>query len=260
MQPGTVLVTGASSGIGRALSLAFAGQGHPVLLVARRHAHLQLLADRIAAAGGRAQAFPADLTSEGDLRRLAEHARRQDLQILVNNAGFGYCGSFCQQERGRLESMLHLNMTAPALLIHQLLPHLRSRERSAIVNVGSVAGFVPVPNFCAYAASKAFLNSFTLGLAEELAGSNVQITLLAPGKTESEFFQVAGMAQTPFLQRNVMSAEDVARQTLRALERGQRLLVPGCLNRLSLLAARFLPTALTRWTLRRLYRAFASGT
>jgi short-subunit dehydrogenase len=252
--PGAVLVTGASSGIGRALALAFARQGRQVLLVARREAELQRLAQQISTSGGSAQVLPADLSREEDLQRIVDHALREDLEILVNNAGFGHGGSFLQQDRDRLASMLRLNMATPALLIHHLLPHLRSRKQAAILNVGSVAGFVPVPYFCAYAASKAFLNSFTLGLAEELAGSNVHITLLAPGKTMSEFFQVAGMANSPFLQRNVMSAEDVARQTLRALQRGRRLLVPGCLNRLSLLAARFLPGALTRWTLRRLYR------
>ncbi|HET7315604.1 SDR family oxidoreductase [Salinisphaera sp.] len=178
------LVTGASSGVGEAVARQLAGAGARVVIAARR-------ADRLAALAGEigAIARPADVSTPQACVELIAAAVEQlgGLDILVNNAGAHHRGNFADQDAAHLATMVDVNLRAPVVLSSAALPHLRTAPRAAIVNVGSVAGRMPVPGSATYSATKAGLRTLTYALAEECRGTNVGVSVVSPGPIATDF-------------------------------------------------------------------------
>jgi hypothetical protein len=227
------LVTGASAGIGEAFARALAARRHDLTLVARRRDRLEALAkDLFERHGISVHVEAADLTEEGELAALAEQVAADPPELLVNNAGFGSVGRFAELDVGRELEQIRLNVVALVRLTRAALPGMLARGRGAVVNVSSLAGEAPGPYTATYAASKAFVTSFSGSLHEELRGTGVVVQALLPGFTRTEFQEVAGVdpGRVPFFAW--MRPERVVRASLAALDRGDAVCVPGAGNRL----------------------------
>jgi short-subunit dehydrogenase len=226
------LVTGASSGIGEAIALGLATRGHTVLLVARREDRLRELAAGIESTHGtRAIPMACDLTdpeARGALpARVAELGL--DVDVLVNNAGFGTAGPFIDQDVEREIQQLRILCEAVVDLTGRFAPAMAERRRGAILTIASGSAFQPLPQTAGYAAAKAWALSFSEALHEELRSSGVSVTAVCPGPVKTEFFDVSGPhpVESFFPKFTHISAERCARDALRALDSGRRLVVPG---------------------------------
>ena len=240
------LNTGASSGIGAALAREFARRGHPLVLTARREAELQALADSVAAEGrGRPVVIASDLGTPGGVAGLTDTLAARGLEpaFLVNNAGFGLIGDAADLDRTRQLAMIDLNMRALTDLSLRLLDGV-SRQRGGILNVASVAGFLPGPSMAVYHASKAYVLSFTEALHAEMAGEGVRVCALCPGPVATEFFQRAGSPDLDPPSVFLRTPERVARQGYEGFMAGHRVVVPGGPNRMVTLLARIMPRGL----------------
>ena len=247
--PGYALVTGASSGIGECFARALARRGHNLVLAARRKPKLQALAEELRTRYSiSAEPVDIDLSVAGAAERLLQTLQERHLAVslLVNNAGFGARGRFWELPLDRQAQMIRLNVGALVELTHLLLPAMVAQRGGAIINVASTAGFQPVAYTSAYAASKAFVTSFSEGLAQELRGSGIAVVTLCPGGTRTNFF-VASQYGRPKLPGGMQRPEEVVEAALRCLDRGGGLLVPGVMNKLALVAQRLLP----RWVVAR---------
>jgi short-subunit dehydrogenase len=245
MQP-VCLITGASAGIGAALARVFAAAGHALVLSARREPQLAALAEEIAAAGHqRPQVIAADLGWPDGPARLAEALRAAGLEpaIVVNNAGFGLLGEAAVLDRAKQLAMVDLNIRALTDLSLRWLPSIR-RHRGGILNVASIAGFMPGPGMAVYHASKAYVVSLTEALHEELKVDGVRVCALCPGPVETEFFDRAGLPHDYFPAFLSRSAERVAREGYEGFMGGHRVVVPGKPNRIMTLLPRLLPRGL----------------
>jgi uncharacterized protein len=245
---GRAWVTGASSGIGAAFARRLARDGFDLALVARSRDRLAALAaelsdgDKISC-----EVVPADLTVPAQLQRVAELvAGDGGLARMINNAGFGTAGAFAELDPEREEEEIRLNIVALTRLTRAALPGLIERGRGAVINVSSMAAFQPAPLNATYAATKAFVNSFTEALHEELRGSGVQVQALCPGFTRTEFQDRAGIDVTGLPSFVWMSADGVVDASLAALRRGEVVCVPGVGNRLLAMAASAMPRAVVR--------------
>lgn len=189
----TALVTGASSGIGAAIALTLAGAGMRVALVARRQDRLCALAEQISAQEGSALIVPADLADESGLQHVFARVRGEygDIDVLVNNAGFGWYGHFNEMSEETMREMLAVNVWAVVRLTHLFLPGMLARNTGHILNISSIAGEIPSQGIALYSATKACLNSFTTALHRELRGSGVHVSVVRPGPVKSEFFTTA---------------------------------------------------------------------
>jgi uncharacterized protein len=251
------VVTGASSGIGAAYARALRARGERVVLVARRADRLVAL-ERALGGAPHALALPLDLAAPGaaDALRLDLEGRGIAVGGLVNSAGLGHTASFDQQRHEAIRAMLDVNVRALVELVRAFLPAMRARRRGWIVNVASNAAFQPVPYLTVYAATKAFVLSFTEGLAEELRGTGVRVQALCPGITATEFLEVAETHAGLLVTRMpMMTAEAVVRASLHGLDRGQVRVVAGLPNRLlGFVVQRLTPRGLARRVAARLYR------
>ena len=251
----TVLITGASSGIGRALAHLFAADGFGLVLTARRESTLEsLAADLGTEYRVPVRFFPSDLsTVEGAELLHADllHAGVQ-IDVLVNNAGVGMKGAFIELPLDQQLRMMTLNMTSLTILTRLLVPPMVQRRRGGVLNVGSTAAFQPGPFMAVYYATKAFVVSVSEALGEELSGSGVTVTCLAPGPTDTGFAKEAGVTRARLFQGEVMTAEEVARIGYSAWTRGESLVIAGARNRRSQLLVRLLPRRLVRRAVRRL--------
>jgi uncharacterized protein len=229
-QGSAALVTGASSGIGTELARQLADRGHDVILVARRRDRLELIASELRERGRRAEILVCDLADAAARDRLADEVETLGMQveILVLSAGFGLGGPFLAQDPAALVQMARTNLESAFALCRALLPAMVTRRRGAVLLVSSIAGSAPMPNFSAYAATKAGITSFAQALSAEVAGSGITVTALCPGAVTTEFSQVAGMnhnhASMP--KALVIGPEEAARESIRALEQGQRIVTP----------------------------------
>jgi hypothetical protein len=241
LQGVTALVTGASSGIGAALAeeLAERGVGR-LILVARRVERLQALAQRLP----NAIAHPADLTKPEEVAALI--AAWPAVDLVINNAGFGYRGRLVTQEPERLLTMVDLNCRALLQLSQAWLPYMTQQQRGFILNVGSIVGFVPVPSSAVYAATKAFVHSLTESIRAECAGSGIRVHLLAPGPVPTEFFETArGVARKKPSPVSIAPA-DLARAAINDLVSDRARRVPRLPVRILAMAAAGLPMPLLR--------------
>lgn len=227
-----IIVTGASSGIGRALARVLHQAGASLLITARRRERLEQLAAELASSGESPCCVCGDLTdpqTRAGIFQVVEE-RWGALDALVNNAGVGGAGPFAQADAARLRQILDTNFIAPVELIRHALPWLRQGHAPIIVNIGSVLGHCAIPNKSEYCASKFALHGFSDSLRAELAGERIDVLLVSPSTTDSEFFERELDATTvPARPLGKMSAESVARQICRGMERGKAdlILSPG---------------------------------
>ncbi len=245
----TVVVTGASRGIGRALAARFAGAGYDVLMIARGEEDLVAASDDVRRrAAGRVMTLALDLAAADATARIeaALASSRAYLDILVNNAAMGLGGPFESAEPEAVERLVALNIAVPTRLIRHVLPAMKARGRGGILNVASLGGAVPGPYQAAYYASKAYVLSLSEAIAAESAGSGVRVTAVAPGPVETGFH--ADMAADGALYRRLLPSlepEQVARSAYRGFMLGRRVVHPGLVAPVAALAVRILPHALT---------------
>jgi uncharacterized protein len=244
---GVAIVTGASDGIGAELARVFAARGHDLALVARRADRLEALADEIVASGAETRPLVVvlDLCEPGAVEGLAKalDAAGARAEILVNNAGFGLVGRVERLDPAEQLAMIDLNVRALTALTLRFLPAIVAAQ-GAILNVASIAAFMPGPNFAIYYATKAFVLSFSEALTAELRPSGVKVSCLCPGPVETGFQARSGFAlegKMAAARLALVSAADVARQGYDGLMAGRRVIVPGLMNRVIVLVARHVP-------------------
>lgn len=252
------LVTGASSGIGRELAQVLAAEGHDLVLVARGEADLVELARDLGERHGiEARVLPADLARPGAPGEVAAAVERLGLEIdvLVNNAGFGLHGDFLETDPAVERDMIAVNVAALTELAKRLAGPMAARGRGRILNVASTAAFQPGPGMAVYYATKAYVLSFSVAIAVELEGTGVTVTALCPGPTRTGFAEVAGAGRSRLFARSRgMDAGRVARAGYRAMARGRKVAVVGFWNRLGAFANRLSPRPFAARVVRRLHR------
>jgi uncharacterized protein len=237
------LVTGASSGIGAALAQVFAEHGHDLVLVARRERELGALADSITATGRtRPTILAADLERPEAVAGIGEALRAQGLEpnVVVNNAGFGLFGSASDLDRGRQRAMIDLNIHALSDLSLAFIDSLE-RHRGGILNVSSIAAFLPGPGMAVYYATKAYALSFSEALHRELAPRGIRVTALCPGPVSTEFQAIAGFQTDHAPRVMTLSALAVAQAGYRGFMAGRRVVVPGLANKVVVSLMRYVP-------------------
>ena len=246
----TVLITGASSGIGLELARCFAADGCRLVLVARNTTALQSLACELQQTHKiEARVLTADLSLPETPKHIFEELRKAGVtvDVLVNNAGFGALGAFAELPLQRQLEMLQVNINALTELTGLFLSGMIQRGRGGILNVGSVAGFEPGPGMAIYHATKAYVLSFSEALAEELTGTNVTVTALCPGPTTTNFGNVANFLRERRLKKiPKMSAETVARCGHQVFRKGRVLAIPGFRNHFLIFLIRIMPRRYVR--------------
>jgi uncharacterized protein len=244
-----VLVTGASSGIGRELARCFAAEGCRLILVARKRKALEAVGEELHRAyKTQSEVLTADLAEPAAPGRIFAHLENHGtkVDVLVNNAGFGARGIFAELPLERQLDMLQVNVTALTHLTRLLLPGMLARRRGGVLNVASTASFQPGPGMAVYYATKAYVLSFSEAIAEELKGTGVTVSACCPGPTATNFVAAAGMEGARLFGRSVMSAEAVARLGHRAFRRGKFVAVTGFRNRALAFSTRMAPRGLVR--------------
>src|SRR5918911_1145259 len=241
--PSYALVTGASAGLGRFFAQALAARRQNLILVARTQARLEALADRLKTAHGiLAEPLAFDLSGQGAGQRLAARLRERGLQVelLVNNAGFGLRGEFWTLPLARQLEMLNLHAAAAVELTYQLLPPMLAARRGGIVNVSSIAGFQPIPYAALYSATKAFLTTFSMALREELRPTGVKVVTVCPGRLRADPEEADTSARQK-VPGGEQGHEEVVKETLRKLDAGGGLVIPGRKNRWMMRGQRLIP-------------------
>src|SRR3989449_5983886 len=239
----TTLITGASSGIGEVFARKLAARGRNVLLVARSEDKLITLCNELGRSNSiRAQYVALDLSKPESPARLFDEAEKRGLSVdmLINNAGFGSMGEFSKLDLARELNMIDLNIKALVELTHRFLQPMLERRQGTIINVASTAGFQPVPFMATYAATKAFVLSFSEALWEENRPYGIKVMALCPGVTETGFFEAAHIEQRP-PGRIIQTAEDVVDTALRGLKRGKSHIISGWANFLMIESERLVP-------------------
>ena len=251
------LITGASAGIGREFARQLAGRARSMILVARRDEKLIELADQLQREHPKVivHVRKADLADFGEVRRFLESLDRDNLEVdlLINNAGLGDSGPFAESDPARNEEMTVVNVATVTLITRHLVPQMIARRRGAVLNVSSSAGFLPIPGSAVYAATKAYVTSFSEALRAELYGTGVSVCALCPGPVVTEFQQVAKRnGEQPDIgpQFLVVRVEQVVRDALAALEADRPLVVPGLAMDLLMLLVRLMPMPVLRWLAR----------
>jgi hypothetical protein len=258
------LVTGASAGIGSEITRELARRGHGVILVARRKDKLDELAKEIHEEFGvRAESIGSDLSKAASRQRLPGRVESLglDVEILVNNAGFATGGAFAESDPARELDQVRVLVEAPVALTSAFLPDMVRRGRGGILNVASTAGMQPLPYSAGYSAAKAYVLTFSEAIHQEVRGSGVTVTALAPGPVTTEFWDAAGWQAGGQKFENAVprpawvSAQDAARAGVKGLADGRRVVIPGLQVRTAMLAARYLPHAVKlpamEWVMRR---------
>jgi short-subunit dehydrogenase len=238
----TTLITGASSGIGAAFAQKIAKRGRNVLLVARSEDKLIALCNELGRASGiRAQYVVMDLTEPDAAVRLVQETQKRELTIdmLVNNAGFGSMGDFAKLDLATELEIIDLNVKSLVELTHRFLPAMRERRQGTIINVASTAAFQGVPFMATYAATKAFVLSFSEALSEENRPHGIRVLALCPGVTDTNFFAASKIDRPPM--RTVQTPEEVVDVALRGLARGKSVVISGWANWFVVEAERIVP-------------------
>lgn len=246
-ETGCAVVTGASSGIGECFARALARRKFNLFLTARSGGKLQDLARELSQSDGiDAQPFACDLSEPQAASQVAAELRRRAIQpsLLVNNAGFGARGEFWNLPHDAQMRMIRLHLDALIELTHELLPEMIQNRRGAIINVSSMTGFQPIPYAAVYAATKAFMTSFSMGLAEELRPYGIRVVTLCPGGTRTHFVTVGAQQGRGKFPGRQQEPEEVVRLGLAKLDAGGGLAVPGSANRFTILVQRIIPRSL----------------
>ena len=249
MSKQTALVTGASGGIGEDLARELGMRNYNLVLVARSASKLEALGHELRQKYGiETTAISMDLSTPDAAERLTREleTRHLSIDVLVNNAGSGDYGEFWNLETNKTAQMLHLNITTLTMLSRALLPGMVARKRGKIMNVASTAAFLPGPLMSVYYASKNYVLALNEGLSEELVGTGVTVTALCPGPVKTGFQAQAAMKNSKLLKspmNPMMESREVAKQGIAALERGQRVIIPGIMNQIVALMPRWMPRA-----------------
>jgi uncharacterized protein len=254
--PKTVLITGASSGIGLELAHLFARDGYRLVLVARNRAALRELATELQSRyNAEIWISPKDLAHPASPLELYQELQESGvmLDVLVNNAGFGAEGAFLQTDWNVEAEMLQVNIVALTHLTKLFLPQIRARE-GRLMNVASTAAFLPGPYMAVYYASKAYVLHFTEALAEELSDTKATVTCLCPGPVKTNFQKRAGIADTNLLHGGLLvDVREVARIGYEGMKAGKRVVIPGWKNRVVVESLRLSPRSVTPKVVRRLH-------
>lgn len=242
----TALVTGASSGFGREFVKIFAQEGYNVILIARHAQDLQAVADDVKTKHPECTltVVAKDLSVPGSAQALYDEIQSKNLtvDVLINNAGFGSHGLFVETDLEKEQKVMHLNMLSLVELTKLYLKEMVSRDEGKILQLASTVSFMPVPKMAVYAASKAFVLSFTEALQYELKDTKVTMTALCPGASDTEFFERANAEDTRIVQDTTLSEPaKVARDGFDALMNGDRRIVSGVKNKIQAFMANFVP-------------------
>jgi len=247
------LITGASAGIGYEFARQLAPRAASLVLIARRKDRLEELRDELnkQSPSLKIEVRKVDLSDHVQVDAFCEWITRENVAIdfLINNAGLGDSGPFATGDVTRLKEMMQLNVVALTLLTRRLLPQMIARRRGAILNVSSSAGFLPIPGVAVYAASKAYVTSFSEALRAELHGTGISVTALCPGPVHTEFSDVAQrtntrVAKSPEIAH--VSVERVVRDGLAAVEADRPIAIPGFLMKLGMALVRLTPMSILR--------------
>jgi short-subunit dehydrogenase len=251
------LITGASAGIGREFARQLAGRARSMILVARRDERLIELADHLQREHPKlvVHVRKVDLGDLGQLHDFLEWLTREKLEVdlLINNAGLGDSGPFAESDPERNKEMTVVNVSTLTLITRHLIPRMIANHRGAILNVSSSAGFLPIPGSAVYAATKAYVTSFSEALRAELRETGVSVCALCPGPVVTEFQQVAkreGVQPNIGPKFLVTTVDHVVRDALAALEADRPLVIPGFAMKLLMLLARLMPMPILRWMAR----------
>ena len=238
------LITGASAGLGVEFARQLSKRGHRLVLAARRKERLEDLAKEL----GNARAVAIDLSKAGAAAKLLAdvEAAGEQVDLLVNNAGFGLIGRFAELDAQRERQMIDLNVGVLMDLCRAVAPHMIQRKSGGILNVASTAAFQPGPNMAVYFATKAFVLSFTEALHEELKPHGVKVSCLCPGPTRTEFGEVAGFGGNGLFDRTAMEAPEVVEAGIEGLEKNRAVVVPGLVNKIGATSTRFAPRSIVR--------------
>jgi short-subunit dehydrogenase len=257
MENCTALVTGASAGIGREFARRLANRARALVLVARREQRLNELRDELRSRNPQLNVHVrvVDLCDKSQIDQLVRWLEQNKIEIdfLINNAGLGDYGSVATSDFERDDRIIQVNVAALAFLTRLLLPQMIQRKRGAILNVSSSAGFLPIPGMAVYAASKAFVNSFTEALRAEVRGSGVAVTALCPGPVHTEFGDMAkrpGREPETGPEFTYISVEQTVRDALDAIKSDKPLIIPGVVMKLAMLLVRITPMSILRLALR----------
>src|SRR5437868_9118511 len=248
----SAVITGASAGIGRELSRQLATRAQRIVLVARRSDRLEELRLELQARNPALQVEiqVADLSVLEEVMTLGgDVSKNGPIDFLINNAGLGDYGPVLTADPRRLNEMIQVNVLAVTALTRALLPQMIAQKRGAILNVSSSAGFLPIPGFAVYAATKAYVTSFSEALRAEVRGSGISVCALCPGPVQTEFMAVAAQGRPrsetgPELA--YVPVEKVVRAGLNGIERDKPLVIPGTIMKIGMTLARLSPTALMR--------------
>jgi short-subunit dehydrogenase len=238
------LITGASAGLGVEFARQLSARGHRLVLVARRKDRLDALAQEL----GNARAIATDLSKSGSATKVLADlkAAGEQVEILINNAGFGLIGPFAELDGRRERQMIDLNVGTLTDLCRAIAPAMIKQKSGGIVNVASTAAFQPGPNMAVYFATKAYVLSFTEALHEELKPHGVHVSALCPGPTRTEFGEVAGFGSNGLFERVAMESPEVVAAGLEGLDRNRAVVVPGFANKVGAASTRFAPRSVVR--------------
>jgi short-subunit dehydrogenase len=238
------LITGASAGLGVEFARQLSKRGHRLVLAARRKDRLETLAGEL----GNARTIAIDLSKSGSAAKLLADlaAAGEQVEILVNNAGFGLIGRFAELDARRERQMIDLNVGTLTDLCRAVAPAMIKRKSGGILNVASTAAFQPGPNMAVYFATKAYVLSLTEALHEELKPHGVHVSALCPGPTRTEFGEVAGFGGNGLFDRVAMESPEVVAAGLDGLDRNRAVVVPGIANKVGALSTRFAPRSVVR--------------
>jgi short-subunit dehydrogenase len=249
----SALITGASAGIGRELARQLAPRALALVLVARREERLSELRDELLNRNAQlnVNTRDVDLSDRAEIEELVRWLEQNkiDIDFLINNAGLGDYGPFATSDVRRNEEMLQVNIVALTALTRALLPQMIARKRGAILNVSSSAGFLPIPEFNVYAATKAYVNSFTESLRAEVRGKGISVTALCPGPVHTEFGDVAARGDDEPRsgpEFTYVSVQQVVRDALAAIESDKPLVIPGFVMKLGMFLVRITPMLILR--------------
>jgi len=240
----TALITGPTSGIGEQFAFRLSKEGYNLVLVSRNMEKLKSLSEKLSQDHGiQAQFVAADLSNLEAPQAVFEATNKLGVQVdvLINNAGFEVYAPFVESDWQATQNLLSVNVNALAKLTHLYLPGMLQRGSGNIINIGSIGSFIPGPNNAVYAATKAFVLSFSEAIAEELRGSGVYVTCLCPGAVDTPFADKADINGTPLFKYTAMKPEAVAEAGLNAMRKTKRVDVPGWLNKSIVFLQRFVP-------------------
>jgi uncharacterized protein len=245
----TVLITGASSGLGMELAKLFAADGSDLVLVARREERLIELADELKSEHGiEAHVLPKDLSKKSAPKEIFSHINKENIEIdvVVNNAGFGNKGQIADLDTDLQLDMIQVNLVALTHLTRLFITGIIERGYGGILNVGSLAGFQPGPNLAVYYATKAYVLSFTEALAEEISNPNIKISCLAPGPVKTEFGEKSDLEDSLLFKMSLMEMEPVVKAGYEGFRKGQTIIIPGLKQQIVPFLNRFTPRLLVR--------------